>query len=219
MKLFVVLLVVVAMSFASSSIRGEFEGTPNPLPGTDDVVDTNAYDAAHQFATAYAIFTDYWCADDFTPANDYYIEILTLWDLSTAAMPTSVDAYIWADAAPGPGTELWTGTVSGGDLVHNATGVTFAGYMIYMTVASLPNTDYFLTTAGETYWTTYQRTDGQYLYCILDDEVAGTECWRDIGSGWQTGSSTGYDPVDMFRIIEGSLPLGRDTWGTIKTLF
>ncbi len=219
MKLLVVLLVVVAMSFASSTMRGEFEGMPNPLPGTDDIVDTNAYDAAHAFNTAFAIFTDYWVADDFTPSNDYSIEILTLWDLSTGAMPTSVDAYFWEDAPPGPGTELWNGTVSGGDLVHNATGITFAGYMIYMTVAALPNTDYFMATSGVTYWTTFQRTDGTNLYCIQDDEVEGTESYRDIGSGWVPGSTTGYPATDMFRIIEGTLALDRDTWGTIKTLF
>ena len=219
MKLLVVLLVIVAMSFASSTMRGEFEGTPNPMPGTDDVVDTNAYDAATAFDTAYAIFTDFWVADDFTPPADYTIEILTLWDLSTGAMPTSVDAYIWADDAPGPGAELWTDAVSGGDLVHNATGVTFAGYMIYMTVASLPNTDYFTALSGTTYWTTFQRTDGTNFYCIQDTGVTGTECYRDIGSGWVPGSTTGYPATDMFRIIEGTLPLDRDTWGTIKALF
>ena len=218
MKLFVVLLVVVAMSFASSTMRGQFEGTPNPLPSTDDIVDSNPYDAAHQFSTAFAIFTDYWVADDFTPTGDYDIECLTFWDLSTGAMPTSVDAYFWADGT-GPGTELWNGTVSGGDLVHNNSGVTFAGYIVYITIATLPNTDYFTAESGTTYWTTIQRTDGVNFYCILDDEVAGTECYRDIGSGWVPGSTTGYAATDMFRIIEGSLPLDRDTWGTIKALF
>jgi hypothetical protein len=217
----VCLTILVSLILANSSMEGHFEGTPNPLPSADDIIDSNAYDPEHQYSTAFAIFTDYWCADDFTPSADYSIEILTLWDLSTGSMPTSVDAYFWEDAPPGPGTELWNGTVSGGDLVHNSTGITFAGYMIYMTVASLPDTDYFMATSGETYWTTFQRTDGINFYCILDDEVAGTECYRDIGSGWVPGSTTGYDPTDMFRIIECSFypALERDTWGSIKALF
>jgi len=94
--------------------------------------------------------------------------------------------------------------------------VTFAGYPIYMTVAEFP-TDYFAAYPGTTYWTTIQRTDGDYLYCILDDEVRDTECYRDIGSGWVPGSTTGYDPTDMFRIIAGIVALESDTWGSIKT--
>jgi hypothetical protein len=217
----VCLAVLTPLVLADSSMEGHFEGIPNPLPATDEIIDTNAYDQAHQFNTAFAIFTDYWVADDFTPYGDYYIEILTFWTLSTGTMPTSVDAYFWADAPPGPCAELWNGTSSGTNLTHTDIGVTFAGYPIYMTVADLPNTDYFLASSGVTYWTTIQRTDGTNFYCILDDEVRDTECYRDIGSGWVPGSSTGYAATDMFRIISNSWypALERDTWGAIKIQF
>jgi len=217
----VCLTILVSLIHAHPSMEGHFVGTPYPLPATDWLVDTNAYDQAHQYSTAFAIFTDYWVADDFTPSFDAYIEVLTFWDLSTGTMPTSVDAYFWEDAPPGPGTELWSGTVNGTNLTHTDIGVTFAGYPIYMTVADLPNTDYFLAWSGVTYWTTIQRTDGTNFYCILDDEVRDTECYRDIGSGWVPGSTTGYDSTDMFRIVgDGYFPaLERDTWGSLKTLF
>ena len=214
----VYLTVITSLILADSSMEGHFEGTPYPLPCSDLLVDTNAYDPEHAYSTAFAIFTDYWVADDFTPAIDEGIESLTFWDLSTGSMPTSVDAYFWADASPGPGTELWHETVSGTNLTHANSGVTFAGYIVYVTVAELP-LPHFQTYGGVTYWTTIQRTDGTNFYCILDDEVAGTECYRDIGSGWVTGTSTGYDPTDMFRIIWGTVALERDTWGSIKTVF
>jgi hypothetical protein len=214
----VCLAIIVSLILAHSSMEGHFEGIPYPLPATDWIIETNAYDQAHQFNTAFAIFTDYWCADDFTIS--YYVEVsdLTFWDLSTGTMPTSVDAYFWADAPPGPGSVLWNETVSGGCLTHTDIGVTFAGYTIYMTEAWLTGTDYFNPGPG-TYWTTIQRTDGTNFYCILDDEVEGTQCYRDIGGGWVPGSSTGYAATDMFRIIESPDALVRDTWGAIKTQF
>jgi len=215
----VCLIIFVSLILANSSIEGHFEGTPDPMPGTDDVIDSNPYDPAHASSTAFAIYTNYWTADDFTPAYDNSVASLTFWDLSTGTMPTSVDAYFWADLPPGPGAELWTGTVSGTNLTHTYIGVTFAGYPIYMTVADLPNIDYFSVTGGTTYWTTIQRTDGTNFYCILDDEVSGYECYRDIGSGWMPSSAPGGSPVDMFRIIEGTVPLERDTWGSIKMQF
>jgi hypothetical protein len=134
-------------------------------------------------------------------------------------MPTLVEAYFWADAAPGPGAELWNGTSSGTNLTHTYIGVTFAGYPIYMTVADLPDIDYFLVTGGTTYWTTIQRIDGLNLYCFLDFEIRGMECYRDIGNGWEPGGCGSYLICDMFRIIEGTVVLERDTWGSIKTQF
>jgi len=220
MKLSLICLTILAsLILADSSMEGHFVGTPYPLPATNEIIDTNAYDQAHQYNTAFAIFTDYWCADDFTPLWDSYVETLTFWDLSTGTMPTSVDAYFWGYLCHG--AELWKGTSSGTDLTHTDIGVTFGGYPIYMTVADLPNTDYFFFTCGTTYWTTIQRTDGTNFYCILDDEVEGYECARDIGSGWVPGSSTGYAATDMFRIISNSWypALERDTWGSIKALF
>ena len=112
---------------------------------------------------------------------------------------------------------LWSESTT--DLTFNNSGVTFAGYIIYIGVMNLPNTDYFVVNPGVTYWTGFHRDDGVNLYVILDTEVNGTECYRDIGSGWVPGSTSGYDPTVMFRIIWGYVALERDTWGAIKVQF
>jgi len=67
-------------------MEGHFEGTPYPLPATDEMVDTNAYDQAHQYSTAFAIFNDYWCADDFTLSCAAAVETLVFWE---ALVPNS----------------------------------------------------------------------------------------------------------------------------------
>lgn len=215
----VCLVILASILLANPWMEGHFEGTPYPLPGTDDVIDSNPFDPAHLVSTALAIYGNYWVADDFTPAYDNSVASLTFWDLSTGTMPTSVDAYFWADLPPGPGAELWNGTISGTNLTHTYIGVTFGGYPIYMTVADLPNTDYFSVTGGTTYWTTIQRTDGTNFYCLLDDEVTGMCIFYNHGSGWFGIYTIVYTVVDMFRIIEGTVALERETWGAIKTQF
>jgi hypothetical protein len=171
------------------------------------------------YSTAFAVFGDYWVADDLTKAFMATVEKVTYWSLTTGGLPSSILVYFMDDGAPGPGVMLWSESISGGDLVFTNSGVTFAGYPIYITEMDLPNTDYFVINPGVTYWTGFQRDDGTSLYAIMDYEVTGTECYRDLGSGWVPGSTTGYDPTDLFRIIEGTIALDRDTWGALKTLF
>ena len=214
----VCLAILASLVLAQSSIEGHIEGVHIPMPATDAIIDTNAYDADHVYSTAFAIFSDYWVADDFTNANLTVPEELIFWALTTGVNPTDMDVYFWADGAPGPGVELHTENVSGSNLTLTYCGVTFAGYPVFILEASL--TGYFDAAPGTTFWTTVQRDDGSNLYAIMDDEVAGSECYRDIGSGWVPGSSAGYDPTDMFRIIFGWVaPLDRDTWGSIKKSF
>ena len=218
MRLVIVsLAVILAVSFADSTWEGHTEGVHIPLPPTDDIIDTNAYDEEHVFSTAFAIFTNFWVADDFTPDYMADIEILTIWTVTTTTNPAAIEVFFYNDVAPGPGVVLWTQLTT--DITWTDSGVTFAGYTIYICEMSLPNADYFTVNGGTTYWVTAHRSDGQNLYSIHDDEVEGTECYRDIGSGWVPGSTTGYAATDMFRIIEGTIALDRNTWGGLKTLF
>ena len=65
MKLaFVSVAVILAVSMADSSWEGHTEGVHIPLPETDDVIDTNAFDEEHVFSSAFAIFGSYWVAED-----------------------------------------------------------------------------------------------------------------------------------------------------------
>jgi len=213
-----VIIILAAFAAASSSIEGHWEGTITPWPATDDIIDSNPL-SGPIYSTAYAVFGDYWVADDLLVTFTATVETVTYWILSTGTMPTSLNVYFLDDGDPGPGVELWSESTT--DLTFNNSGVTFAGYVIYIGVMNLPNTDYFVVNPGVTYWTGFHRDDGVNLYVILDTEVNGTECYRIItASGpWVPGSTTGYDPTDLLRIIEGTIALDRDTWGALKTLF
>jgi len=226
MKLFLVLFVCVAASFASSTLTGPIGGEYNlNLPSTDDVVDTNAYESATMYTTAYGSSGDYYVAEDFTPSGNFYITDVSWWTITTAATPapSGVEVIFYTDAAPGPGSVLWSGVPIA--LNHIDTGVTFAGYVVWLTTATLPDTDYFTANSGTTYWVCMHRTDGSNFFIVLDTVVRGTECYRvDVtGGSYVPGSTTGsplYDPADVFQIIEGTTTaLDRSTWADIKTIF
>ncbi len=216
---FIFLSIIISIVVARPVWEGHVEGVHIPLPETDFVFDTNAYDPAHVYSNAFGNFGNYWIADDFTPSYSGQITVLTFWTVSTTTNPTGLEATIYGDGYPGPGTILWQNLVS--DIIWANSGVTFAGYPIYICFIDLPNLDYPNIWAGTTYWVTAHREDGENLYAIVDDEVSGSESYRILAGGgdWVPGSSTGYDPVDMFRIIEGTVALDRATWGMVKTLF
>jgi hypothetical protein len=210
-------VILVSPILANPSMEGHVEGIHIAMPAIDTVIDTNAYDPDHVFSTAYGIYNDYYTVDDFTAIASCPKELI-FWTITTNVNPANVDVYFWADNAPGPGEVLFTENVSGSNLIFTDSGVTFAGYTIYILEASL--IAYFYPSPGSTYWTTVQRNDGYTLYAMMDDEISGYECWRNIGSGWFPGSILGYCATDMFRIIYGwGTPLSRNTWGAIKTQF
>ncbi len=218
---FIFLSLLASAVFASPNWEGHIEGVHIPMPGTDFVFDSNMYDPDHVYGTAYANFSDYWIADDFTPSLNGQIEQLTFWTITTTTNPAGLEVTFFGDGYPGPGTILWQHLAS--DIIWKDSGVTFAGYTIYVCVIELPNLDYMNVWTGTTYWITAHREDGSNLYAILDDEVNGNETYRIITAGgeWVPGSSTGYDPVDMFRMVRGTIygALDRTTWGMVKTLF
>ncbi len=137
--LLVVLLVVTAASFAGPTLREDFDGTRIRMPSTDDIIDTNAFDAAHLYGDAFPIYSYFWTADDFTPSTTVEVEKITIWIVTTAALPTSVNVVFWSNAAPGPGTELLSVTVDGSNLDFTNSGVTFSGYPIYILEPPCPH--------------------------------------------------------------------------------
>jgi hypothetical protein len=191
------------------------------MPGTDFVFDTNVYDPDHVYGTAFATFSNYWIADDFSPNFSGQIEQLFFWTVTTTTNPSGLEVTFFGDDYPGPGTILWQNLVS--DVIWKDSGVTFAGYTIHVCVTDLPNLDYMNVWTGTTYWITAHREDGSNLYAVVDDEVNGDECYRitTAGGEWAPISSSVYDPVDMFRIVKGTIygALDRTTWGMVKTLF
>lgn len=226
MKLFfVVLFVVATASLASSTLTGPIGGRYTlEMPATDDLIDSNAFFEPDMYTTAFASYDDYYMAEDFTPSMiDYDVTDVTWWMVTTGAVPTpsNLEVLFYSDAAPGPGTLLWTGVPTAIQL--DDTGVTFAGYAIWQTKVTLPDTDYFVASAGVPYWVSIHRTDGTNFFIILDSIVVGTECYRIVAAGdpWVAGSTTGYPATDVFQIIEGTpvVALDRSTWADIKTVF
>jgi len=183
----------------------------------DEVIYSNPFDASHVYMTVFPICYYYRVADDFTPISTADVEFITIWTISITTNPSAMEVVFYSDGDPGPGNVLWTQLAT--DVTWTETGLVFAGYDIYICEIELPNADYFTVNGSSTYWMTAYRSDGFNLYCLIDDEAEGMECYRDVGSGWQTGSSTGYAPTDMFNLIEGTLALDRTTWGMVKTLF
>jgi hypothetical protein len=222
MRLLVVLVCVAA--FAVPAVAAGHATASIASPSTDDVIDTNAFNAAHLYGEPFGVYTVYWTADDFTASSNVEISKLTYWVVTSAAAPTSIDIVFWDDAAPGPGNELASYSVSGSDLTLALTGITVSGYPVYILEANLPTGDYFFAFGGLTYWTTLQRTSGGDLFAVMDDQVRDTECYRITSSGgpWVAGSTVGGNPpTDMFRIIEGQAASAfqESTWGAIKAGF
>lgn len=226
MKLFfVVLFVAAAASFASSTLTGEIAGRCIlEVPETDDYVDSNPFSEPDMYSTAFAGFGDYYHAEDFTPSAKYDITHVWWWTITTAGVPAPGDLEVLFyddNPAGGPGTELWSGVPTAVELGN--TGVTFAGYTIWETRVTLPDTDYFLAEQDVTYWVSIHRPGADTFYVILDATVEGNECYRIITAGgpWVPGSTTGYPATDTFQIIEGDpyVSLDRGTWGSIKAVF
>jgi len=218
---FIFLSLIASAVFALPTLEGHTEGVHIPFPETDFVFDTNMYDPDHVYGTAFATYSNYWIADDFTPSLSGQIEQLFFWTVTTTTNPAGLEVTFFGDGYPGPGTILWQNLVS--DVIWKDSGVTFAGYTIHLCVINLPNLDYMNVWTGTTYWITAHREDGTNLYAVVDDEVNGDECYRitTAGGAWAPISSMGWDPVDMFRIVKGTIygALDRTTWGMVKTLF
>jgi len=223
MKFLVVLLAVAAMGFASDdTLIGHPGGVGYPMPGTDDTLDTYAYDAGTAFSASLpASFTDYAVIDDFTEATDAdaSLDTYTCWAVTTAALPTELEVLVVADASGVPSgaptsQSSYTATVTD-------SGFTFGSYALYVAVIDLTS-DPIAVPFGTTVWLGSHRNDGSNWYPSCGTTVTGTEAYRTVAAGWTwEAMSVSIEAGDLFKIVEGTpgSALSRTTWAGIKNMF
>jgi len=220
MKLVFVLLAVVAMAFASSTISGDLRGSASfTLPATDDELDSYAFDAGTAFAASIpASFTDYAVVDDFTASGgENTITSLTCWGLTTGAAPTALEVLVVADASGPDGAPI---SADSYPCATSASGYTFAGYDILTTVIDLSGNP-IVVADGVTVWLGSHRNDGVTWYPDLGTIVTGMNAYRTQAAGWAWEDiATSIEAGDLFKVIEGDYTsLDRNTWAGIKNMF
>jgi hypothetical protein len=213
MKLFVVLLAVAGLAFASGTFSGRPGGTGGYwLPETDDLLDSYAYSVAEQMSTIGASFDDYAVIDDFPMSA--IITKYTCWGVTTGAAPTTLDLLVVADDG---------GVPTGAPLSQNSyptscgnSGFTYGGYTIW--VAEMTIADEVV----DNNWLGSHRTDGGNWYPVGGITITGAEGHRTTAAGWawQSFTASGIPAGDLFKVIEGTLnSLERNTWAGIKNMF
>ena len=219
MKFFVVLLVVVALSFASSTITGHSSGMGSVPPATDDIFDSYAYDLATVFSSIPASFTDYAICDDFTYASSAVaIDTYTHWAVTTASNPTEVELLVMNDASGPDGAPV--SQVAYPTTVTNS-GFAFGSYSVWQAVIDLSAAPVEVT-AGATVWLGPHRNDGSNWYPGAGTTVTGSEAYRTVAAGWAWEPfSNSLETGDIFKIVEGTIvsSLERNTWAGIKNMF
>lgn len=217
MKLFVVLLAVAGLAFASGTISGRPGGSGGGfvVPETDDLLDSYAYNQAEQMGTIGASFDDYAAIDDFDPPTvdaDATLTGYTCWGVTTGATPTALELLVVADAS---------GVPDGAPISQNSytascgsSGYTYGGYTIW--VAVIPATDVVALPC----WLGSHRNDGVSWYPVGGLTVTGSEGYRTQAAGWAWEPFSGsLEAGDLFKVVDGSVSLERSTWAGIKNLF
>ena len=217
MKYLLTLLFVAGLAVASAppELSGALSGTGFGFPGTDDYLETYAYNAASGCTTIPASFTDYRVVDDFVRTSAVNVTKWTNWFVTTASTPANLNLMCFANNAGAPGTEVYQ-TPHAVTCVNS--GFLFGSYVIYK--AEMVLTQAF--TAG-TWWVGMHRVDGSSWYPNLGTVLTGSQAYRTVAAGyaWQTvGTDPAIGPADVFKIVEGVVTsLDRTTWGGIKNLF
>jgi len=219
MRLFVIILAVVGMAFASGTISGEPGGVGHALPETDDVLDTYAYDTGTSFSTIPAASSDYAVCDDYTASGsgDSIIDTYTTWAVTTAANPTALELLYIADNSGPDGAPV--SQTSYPAAVSNS-GHMFGSYIVWIAVMDL-SSDPAVVLNGETVWLGAHRNDGSNWFAGCGTTVAGSEGYRTLAAGWDWAPFSGSLVTgDLFKIIEGiDTSLSRSTWAGIKNMF
>ncbi|MCK5840852.1 MAG: hypothetical protein KAH31_01690 [Candidatus Sabulitectum sp.] len=218
MRIFLVLFAVVAISFASGTLRGAPGGEAGyTLPGTDDELDSYAYAAAEQMSTIGASFTDYAVCDDYNGIHAY-LETYTTWGVTTGAVPTALEVLIIPDASGAPSTSGPSSQVSYPATLTD-TGMTYGSYAIWLAVIDLSATPVEIDAPV---WIGPHRNDSVSWYPIGGTTVTGSEAYRTLAAGWAWEPfSNSLVAGDLFKVLEG-IPftaLERNTWAGIKNMF
>jgi hypothetical protein len=220
MKLFVVLLAIAGMAFASSTFSGEVRGSGGlDLPEVDMVIDTYPYDEGDQMSTIGASFGDYAVCDDCTYGTEADLDLtlyLTYGVTTSGSAPSELALLVVADAGGEPdGEPISQDTYS---VTNSNTGYTYGGYTIWQTEMEWTVGEVTISTPV---WLGPQRQDGSNWYPIGGLTVSGSEGYRTLEAGWAWEPwSNSLEEGDLFKIIEGEpAALESNTWGGIKTLF
>lgn len=218
MRFLVVLLVIAAVSFAAGTLRGGPGGVANyTLPETDDVLDTYAYVAAEQMSNIGASFDDYATIDDYNgvAAN---INTYTMWGVTTASAPTTLDLMVFADDAGVP-TSAGATSMETYPTTSSDTGMTYGSYAIWIAVIDCSAAPVAVMTTD---WVGSHRSDGSNWYPIGGTVVTDSEAYRTLAAGWAWEPfSTSLVAGDLFKVIDGTpvSSLERNTWAGIKNMF
>ena len=217
MKFFAILLAVAGMAFASGTLTGSAGGTGGGFtrPGTDDILDSYAYNQAEQMGTIGASFTDYAIIDDYYGGNAN-MDSYTCWGVTTASVPTDLELMIVADAS---------GVPSGAPISQDSysvttvnSGYTYGSYPIWIATFDFTSSPVYIDSPT---WLGSHRNDGSSWYPIAGLTVTNSEGYRTLGAGWAWEPfSNSLEAGDLFKIIEGEpTSLSRDTWAGIKNMF
>lgn len=220
MKLFAVLLAVTGFAFASATFSGHGGGMGGGAvyPETDDLLDSYAYNEAEQMSTIGASFGDYAAIDDFTysPGNDITLTNYVGWGVTTASTPSALNLLVVEDdgGVPTGAPDITSYSISAGN-----TGYTYGGYTIWMVEFDLSSTP----VVDDPVWLGHHREGADSWYPIGGTTVTGSEGYRTTEAGWNwipfTGGPDPLEAGDLFKVIEGTVSLQRNTWAGIKNMF
>lgn len=220
MKLFVVLLAVASMAFASATFTGEVRGSGGlDLPEVDIEIESYPYDPGDQMSTIGASFGDYAAIDDCNYGLDaeLWITLYLTYGVSTSgSAPSELALLVVEDDGGVPtGAPLSQDVYS---VTSGNTGYTYGGYTIWQVEMAWSVGEVGISTPV---WLGPQRQDGSNWYPIGGLTVTGSEGYRTVAAGWDWQPfSQELEEGDLFKIIEGEpQALQSNTWGGIKALF
>lgn len=207
-----ILFVVAGCAYAQPELSGSFGGGGGGFPETDDMLESYTYGST-VLSTIPGSFTEYRVIDDFTPTQSVTITKFTQWFVTTAALPMALELMYYPDNAGAPSST--PGFETSYPVVLTNSGFLFGSYPVYtaqMTVS--------LGIPSGKRWYGFHRNDGSNWYACVGSVVTNVQAYRSMtpGYSWQPcGSSIGV--CDTFKMIEGTVALGRDTWAGIKAQY
>jgi hypothetical protein len=219
MKIVVLICLLFAGLLYSANNLGHMDAvTITPAIAFDDVFCSQVFVYANLANGLGFSAPDGWMvADDFTYAQDGYINYIQIWALYTSGNPTGFNIQLRADA-PGPGSVV--SSHSSTSCMHYNTGYYSSGYPLYQTDITVDNIAFI---AGTKYWIAIQSTGGGGSHYWL----ATNQTWADMtyfspdnGTTWISSEVEWGTPYEQFMVISGEVTaLSRGSWGAIKALF
>ncbi len=188
-KLTIILMLLVAVSFADVLFDQGYDGTCDDGWGSSD---------------------SYRLADDFVLANPGRLESIEWWSFYyLGTIGSDYNLRIYDDNGGEPGTILWEVTATP---VDTDTGDDYLERDLYHTVVTLDAADYFTLESGTTYWlSTYWTSKWFYWACwssgnMMDSENDGP--WSDVD----------HEAMFRLSGTNNGSTVEETTWGQIKAL-